>query len=368
MTEKNLLYTLALQKAVKIGDITAKKLIQHCGSPEAIFKEKVAVLQSINGIGSFISNSIQDDSLLKAAEKELNYLQKNNIKHWYFQEEDYPERLKNCIDGPILLFYSGNINLNKQKTISVVGTRNVTNSGKSLCEKIIEELSILNPVIISGFAYGTDITAHKAAIKNNLQTIGCLAHGLNQIYPKIHKKHIYDVENNGGFVTEFWSSSNPDRENFIKRNRIIAGLSEATLVIESAEKGGSLITADIANSYNREVFATPGRPDDKLSIGTNNLIKLHKAQLVTSAADIIYMLNWQTENNSIKPIQPQLFIELNETEKKIVTFLKEKDKVTLDTISISCQLPIYSISSTLLNLELKGIIRPHPGKQFEYIG
>jgi len=367
MNSSELLYTLALQKATKIGDITAKKLIQHCGSPEAIFKEKENVLQSINGIGSFISNSIKNSTLLTAAEKELNYLQKNNINHWYFQEEDYPERLKNCIDGPILLFHSGNINLKKQKIISIVGTRNITNYGKHLCEKLVENLSVLNPVIVSGFAYGTDITAHKAAIKNNLQTIGCLAHGLNQIYPKIHKKHMHLVEENGGFVTEFWSTSNPDRENFVKRNRVIAGLSEATIVIESAEKGGSLITADIANSYNREVFALPGRPEDKLSTGCNNLIKLQRAQLVTSAADIIYMLNWQTENTKKKVIQPQLFIQLNETEEKIITFLKGKDKVDLDTISVSCQLPIYSISSSLLNLELKGLIRPHPGKNFELI-
>jgi len=367
MNSSELLYTLALQKATKIGDITAKKLIQHCGSPEAIFKEKESVLQSINGIGSFISNSIKNSTLLTAAEKELNYLQKNNINHWYFQEEDYPERLKNCIDGPILLFHSGNINLKKQKIISIVGTRNITNYGKHLCEKLVENLSVLNPVIVSGFAYGTDITAHKAAIKNNLQTIGCLAHGLNQIYPKTHKKHMHLVEENGGFVTEFWSTSNPDRENFVKRNRVIAGLSEATIVIESAEKGGSLITADIANSYNREVFALPGRPEDKLSTGCNNLIKLQRAQLVTSAADIIYMLNWQTENTKKKVIQPQLFIQLNETEEKIITFLKGKDKVDLDTISVSCQLPIYSISSSLLNLELKGLIRPHPGKNFELI-
>lgn len=368
MNRNELLYTLALQKATKIGDITAKKLIQHCGSPEAVFKEKESILQSINGIGSFISNSIKNSTLLIAAEKELNYLAKNNIKHWYFQEEEYPNRLKNCIDGPILLFYSGNININNQKTISIVGTRNITNNGKHLCEKIIDDLSVLNPVIVSGFAYGTDITAHKAAIKNNLQTIGCLAHGMNQIYPKVHKKYMHQVEENGGFVTEFWSSSNPDRENFVKRNRVIAGLSEATLVIESAEKGGSLITADIANSYNREVFALPGRAEDKLSFGCNNLIKLQKAQLVTSAADIIYMLNWQIENTEKKAIQPQLFIQLNETEEKIVSFLKGKDNVDIDTIAVSCQLPIYSISSSLLNLELKGIIRPHPGKKFQLIG
>jgi DNA processing protein len=368
MTKKNLLYTLALQKAFKIGDITAKKLIEHCGSPEAIFKEKSRILETINGIGSFISKSLQDNTLLIKAENELKYIEKNNIKHWYFKDDHYPEKLKNCIDSPILLFHSGNIDLKKKKTISIVGTRNITNYGRKICEEIIEELSIFNPIIVSGLAYGTDITAHKAAIKNKIQNIACMAHGLNQIYPKVHKRYVQDIESNGGFITEFWSSSNPDRENFIKRNRIIAGLSEATLVIESAERGGSLVTADIANSYNKEVFAIPGKPDDPLSIGTNNLIKHQKAQLVTSAADIIYMLNWHTLGKKNKVIQPELFIELSDKERKIISFLKGNGKATLDAIAISNSLPIHTISSSLLNLELKGVVRPHPGKQFEYIG
>lgn len=366
MNDTNLLYILALQKAANIGDITAKKLIQHCGSAEHIFNEKDHLLQKINGIGSYICKSLKDKNLLIEAEKELIYLKDNSIKHWYYQDNDYPQRLKHCIDGPILLFHSGEINLEQQHIISVVGTRNITNHGKRLCEEIIDELSVLNPIIVSGFAYGTDITAHKAAIRNNLQTIGCLAHGLNQIYPKVHKKYMRDVEANGGFVTEFWSSSNPDRENFIKRNRVIAGLSEATLVIESSEKGGSLVTADIANSYNREVFALPGRSDDSFSVGTNNLIKLQRAQLVTSAADIAYMLNWDVKQSK-KPIQPQLFVDLNPLEEKVIAYLKGKDRAGLDEIAKNCGLPIYQISSTLLNLELKGLTRPHPGKQFELI-
>lgn len=366
MNDNDLLYTLALQKAANIGDITAKKLLQYCHTAELIFKEKDTLLQAINGIGSYICKSLKDKKLLIDAEKELCYIKDNAIKHWYYKEDDYPKNLKHCIDGPILLFYGGQLNLKQQHIISIVGTRNITNYGKRICEEIIEGLSLLNPVIVSGFAYGTDITAHKAAIKNNLQTIGCLAHGMNQVYPKVHKKYMRDVEANGGFVTEFWSSSNPERENFIKRNRIIAGISEATLVIESAEKGGSLITADIANSYNRDVFALPGRIDDKFSSGTNTLIKLQRAQLVTSAADIAYMLNWDVKQPK-KPIQPKLFVDLNPSEEKIVTYLKGKDKVDLDDIAIACQLPIHKISSTLLGLELKGVTRPHPGKQFELI-
>ena len=366
MNTTNLLYTLALQKAANIGDITAKKLLQHCGSAENIFKEKESLLQKINGIGSYSCKALKDKKLLIEAEKELNYINNNTIKHWYYQDDEYPKRLKHCVDGPILLFYSGNINLEQQHIISIVGTRNITNNGKRMCEEIVEELSLLNPIVVSGFAYGTDITAHKAAIKNNLQTVACLAHGLNQIYPKTHKQYMRDVEAHGGFITEFWSSSKPDRENFIKRNRIIAGLSEATLVIESAEKGGSLVTADIANSYNREVFALPGRADDKLSVGTNNLIKLQRAQLVSSAADIAFMLNWDVKQSK-KPIQPQLFVDLNPEEEKIITFLKNKELVGLDRIAKQCDLPIFQTSSTLLNLELKGLVRPHPGKQFEFI-
>ena len=232
---------------------------------------------------------------------------------------------------------------------------------------MVEQLAPYNPVIVSGFAYGTDITAHKAALKNNLQTIGCLAHGLNQIYPKVHKKYMADVENNGGFFTDFWSSDAFDKNNFLKRNRIIAGLSEATIVIESAERGGSLVTADIANSYNRDVFAVPGRTTDSQSIGCNNLIKYQKAQILTNPVDIPYVLNWQLET-SVKPsIQKQLFVELDGQEKIIYNYLKENNKQQLDTIALSCQMPIFKVASVLLNMELKGVIRPLPGKLFELI-
>jgi DNA processing protein len=231
---------------------------------------------------------------------------------------------------------------------------------------LVEDLSVLNPIIVSGFAYGVDITAQKAAVANNLQTIGCLAHGLNQIYPKVHKKYVASIEENGGFFTDFWSSDEFDRNNFLKRNRIIAGLSEATVVIESAEKGGSLVTADIANSYNREVFAVPGRPSDKLSKGCNNLIKYQNAHLLNSAADLVYMLNWQPEKET-KPVQKQLFIELEEEEKKVFGFLTKEGKAQLDSIALNCNFPTFKTAGILINMELKGVIRPLPGKLFELI-
>ncbi|MFY0712071.1 DNA-processing protein DprA [Seonamhaeicola sp. NFXS20] len=365
MTENDLLYILALQHVPKIGDITAKRLISFCGSAEAVLKEKKQNLIKIDGIGLSILEGIHSSNHLKAAENEIEFIKANNIRVTYFKDESYPERLKHCIDGPILLFQSGNINLKNHRIISIVGTRKITTNGIAFCEKLIEQLTPYNPVIVSGFAYGTDITAHKAAIKNNLQTVGCLAHGLNQIYPKSHKKYMVDVEQNGGFFSDFWSTDVFDRNNFLKRNRIIAGLSEATIVIESAEKGGSLVTADIANSYNRDVFAVPGRVTDTQSIGCNNLIKQQKALLLSNPLDVPYILNWQLEDKPKPTVQKQLFVELDATEKLIYNYLKENNKQQLDIIALNCSLPIFKVSSTLLNMELKGVVRPLPGKMFE---
>ncbi len=295
MTTDELIAVLRLQNIPNIGDVSAKKLITHCGSPAAIFNDKSHNLLKIDGIGTFTIKGLYDAEHFEAAEKELQYIQDHDIAYAYFTDNDYPRYLKHCIDSPLILFKKGNINLEDRKIISIVGTRNITSYGTAFCESLIEALAPLDPIIVSGFAYGVDICAQKTAIKHGLQTIGCLAHGLNQIYPKIHSKYVPDVEKNGGFVTEFWSTSNPDRENFLKRNRIIAGMSEATIVVESAEKGGSLVTADIANSYDREVFAVPGRAQDKFSTGCNNLIKQQKAHMITSAADLIYLLNWDLE-------------------------------------------------------------------------
>lgn len=367
MTETDLLYTLALQNISNIGDITTKKLIAHCGSAEAVFKEKKHNLLKIDGIGSMTINDLFESYHHKAAKEELNYIKNNQVTCLYFEDEDYPEKLKHCIDGPVLLFQSGNIQLKQQHIISIVGTRKITTQGIVFCEKLVEDLAVYNPVIVSGFAYGTDITAQKTALKHNLQTIGCLAHGLNQIYPKVHKKYVADIEKSGGFLTDFWSSDVFDKNNFLKRNRIIAGLSEATIVIESAERGGSLVTADIANSYNRDVFAVPGRTTDSQSIGCNNLIKYQKAHLLSNPLDVPYILNWNLEEAKKPNVQKQLFVELDAEEKVIYKFLKEQEKQQLDTIALHCNMPIFKIASILLNMELKGVVRPLPGKLFELI-
>ena len=367
MTEAQLLDVLALQNVANIGDITAKKLINHCGSIASIFSEKKAHLLKIDGIGQHMISDLFNAQHHTAAEMELKFIKDNNILCHYFTDEAYPEKLKHCVDGPILLFQSGNINLKQQRIISIVGTRKITTHGIANCEKLIETLAPFNPVIISGFAYGTDITAQKAAVKHNLQTVGCLAHGLNQVYPKVHKKYVADIEKHGGFFTDFWSNNPFDRNNFLKRNRIIAGLSEATIVIESAEKGGSLVTADIANSYNREVFAIPGRITDSQSVGCNNLIKHQRAHLLSGGADLIYMLGWELEGGQKPAIQKKLFVELETDEKVVYNFLKDNGKELLDMIALKCNMPTFRIASILLNMELKGVVRPLPGKQFEVI-
>lgn len=367
MEENNLLYTLALLNVDGIGDVLAKKLIAHCGSAKNVLNEKKQQLQKIPGIGKVLVDAIKKENHLQKAEKELDFIVKNNINCSYFLDKDYPEYLKHCYDGPVLLFQKGNIDLKNKKIISIVGTRQITAYGKSVIEKLIEDLKEYNPVIVSGLAYGADIYAHKMALKHGLQTIAVLAHGLDMIYPAAHKKYAEQLLQNGGLLSDYWSKTNPDRENFVKRNRIVAGISQATIVIESAEKGGSLITADIANSYNRDVFAVPGRITDTYSAGCNKLIKTNKASALTSAKDIVYLLNWEKEESVKKELQKKLFIELNETEQKVVDYLLKEGKQELDTIALHCSLPIYKIATILLNLELKGAVKPLPGKLFEAI-
>lgn len=366
MDNEELLAILRLQATQNIGDVTAKKLIKTIGTAKAIFQQKVSLIEKINGIGKYVTNHLFDEKYLRLAETELNYIIKNSIKYAYFLNEDYPLHLKQCIDAPILIFKDGNINLDNPRIISVVGTRNITAYGRNFCNELITNLAEYNPIIVSGFAYGVDITAHKSAIENNLQTIAVLAHGLDEIYPKTHKKYIHQVNENGGFLTEFWHNKKPLRENFLKRNRIVAGISKATIVIESAEKGGSLVTADIANSYNKDVFALAGRVEDTFSKGCNNLIKNNQAHLLTSANDIVKMLNWDLQKTKTStPKQTELFVNLTQEEQKIYDYLQQNGKQLLDIIALDCAIPIYQLSSILLQMELKGIIKPLPGKLFE---
>ncbi len=367
ISDKEKIYLLALHRLSYIGDATAKKLIEILGSAQAVFEEKSQNLEKINGLGTKRIQSIKKEVDLDSAEKELKFIENNNIDFLFFKDKNYPTNLKHCIDGPLVLFKKGNIDLQNKHIISIVGTRKITSHGVQFTEQLISDLSVFDPVIVSGFAYGTDITAQKCALNHNLQTIGCFAHGMNQVYPKVHNKYVDDILKHGGFYTDFCSDDKFDRNNFLKRNRIIAGLSEATIVIESAEKGGSLVTADMANGYNRDVFALPGRHSDKMSIGCNNLIKKQQAMLLTSAADIAYLLNWDIDQKPKAVHQTELFVDLNDEEKIVVENLKSLQKTEIDPLALSCKIPTSKLSTILLNLELKGLVRPLPGKQFELI-
>ena len=359
-------YTLALQRTPNIGVTSAKKLIQIIGSAEGVFKEHKRNLLKIEGIGLYKLKGLDENLQLKEADDEIDFISMNQISFLYYQDHEYPLYLKHCNDGPILLFYKGNIKLKNRYIISIVGTRNATTYGRSICEQLIEELAPLDPVIVSGLAYGIDIVAHKAAIKNGLQTIACLAHGLNTIYPRPHKRYVQSILENGGLMTEFWSSDIFDRNNFLKRNRIIAGMSQGTVIVESGMKGGSLVTADIANSYNRDVFSVPGRCNDPLSLGCNYLIKTQQAQMITQAADIIYQLNWDLgAPKEKKSKQIELFTDLNKEEEVVYNHLKNEGKDVLDSIALQCDISISKTVTILFNLELKGLITPLPGKKYE---
>jgi DNA processing protein len=355
-------HKIALGLIPRIGDINARKLVSHFGNVEAIFHEPYGNLIKIPGIGSGLARYISDRSYLETAEKEAEYISRNNIQTYFYLDDNYPFRLRQCEDSPVVFFFKGNCDLNAMKILSVVGTRNATLHGKELCEKIIGGLATGHPdlIIVSGLAYGIDIACHKAALSHNLNTVGVLAHGIKTIYPSLHNSIARNMISHGGLLTDFISDALPERNNFIKRNRIIAGLSDATLVVESGIKGGALITADIANSYNRDVLAIPGRPDDQWSAGCNSLIKSNKATLVECSDDLEFFLNWKSEKSS-EPVQRTLFSEMDETEKIIFEFIKKQGEPEIDTICRSLDMPVYKLSSILLQMEFKGILKCLPG-------
>ncbi|MCB2197210.1 MAG: DNA-processing protein DprA [Bacteroidetes bacterium] len=369
MNDKDLKYKIALSLIPKVGHITAKKLVAYVGSFEGVFKEKKCTLQKIPGIGAKLSDLIAKADVLTKAEEEIKFINKNNINVLFYLDKHYPERLKNCDDAPILLYTLGKVDLNVQKVISIVGTRKATVEGMSFCEKLVKDLKNRehNPIIVSGLAYGIDATAHNAALKNGLLTIAVLGHGLDIIYPASHKKMARDILTQGMLVTDFPSKSIRDKNNFVKRNRIIAGLSDATIVIESGEKGGALVTADIANSYNRDVFAVPGRVTDNYSLGCNNLIKTNKAAMLTSVEDLEYLMGWEVGENKTDAVQKNLFVNLTKEQKNIVGILEKEPELSIDNICIRCNMPTSKVSPILLDLEFMGVLKALPGKTYKLI-
>lgn len=361
----DLIYKIALSFVPNIGPVQAKLLLQHC-EPEEIFHAKKTFLEKIEGIGPVRAGAIKKFNGFKRAEEELQFIEKYKINPLFITDDSYPKRLLNCYDSPVLLYHKGDADLNAQKIIAVIGTRNHTDYARLVTEKMVEELSSYHVTIVSGLAVGVDALAHKAAIKNNLPTVGVLAHGLSHIYPAGHTKLAREMLiQKGGLLTEFNSQVKPDKHNFPTRNRIVAGMTDATIVIETAAKGGSMITAELANNYNKDVFAFPGKITDSKSVGCNFLIRNNKAILVSAVSDIATTMGWQGKAaRSATTRQKELFIELSPAEKLITDIIRDKDTVHIDELNARSGLSASTVAAAILNLELQNVVLSLPGKLY----
>jgi DNA processing protein len=361
-----LLYQLALTLVPQIGDVQAKILVQQLGTASAVFKAPVRLLEKLEGIGTIRAQAIKAFRNFDAAETELRFIEKQGITPLFLTDAAYPQRLLHCNDAPTLLFYKGTADLNTSRIVSIVGTRTNTDYGKAFTEKLVQELSTFPVLIVSGLAYGIDAFAHKAALKNGLKTVGVVGHGLDKIYPPAHTSLAQVMLQKGGLLTEFFSGTKPDKHNFPLRNRVVAGISDATVVVETLINGGSMITAKLADAYNRDVFAVPGRTIDAKSAGCNYLIQHNKAILLTEARELLKVMGW-TEEKKDKKQQRELFIELTPDEQKIIALLQEKESVHQDEINISSGLSSSAAAAAILNLELQHIVASLPGKMFKLL-
>ena len=361
----SLLHQIALTLIPGVGSVNSRLLLKHFGSAEDLFKAKKSQLLAIPGIGEKTAQSILQHDFFKRAEQELDFVEKYKIRTFFYTSEDYPKRLKNCFDAPVLLYYKGNADLNNSRIVSIVGTRNATQYGKELTNALVEELKKHDVLVVSGLAYGIDAMAHKACLKHDIATVGVVGHGLDRIYPAQHRSLAEKMVTQGGLLTEFPSQTNPDRENFPKRNRIVAGLADATVIVEASLTGGALITAELANSYNRDVFSFPGNVNEEFSAGCNFLIKTNRANLITSAKDLEYLLNWTSFEPREDKKQLSMMLNLSPDEKKIVDVLVAKGQTGIDDISIETQLPQSKLAITILGLEMQGILIALPGKAYK---
>ena len=359
------LYQIALSQLQGIGPNKAKTLVSFLGSPEAVFSESESAISKIEGIGTIAARALNKEYALELAKRELEYVDKENIKVLFYKSEEYPKKLKHCDDGPIVLFGKGKLDFNA-RNIAIVGTRKATAYGKKMVEEFIEDIVDYDAQIISGLAFGIDIHAHKEALKHKIPTVAVLGTGFENMHPASHRVIAKEMEDQGGIITEFLSDSIVDPSNFPKRNRIVAGICDATIVVESADKGGSMITARLAMDYNRDVFAYPGNADKFTSTGCNELIKSNKAMLITSAEDLIKTMAWENEN-AFGSVQTNLFIELNQEEESLVDVLRKKGELDIDTLGFETGLTSSQMALNLLNLELKGAIQSLPGKKYKAI-
>lgn len=359
------IYTLALSRIPGLGLMGACNLVRTLGNASAVFQHRKELKELLPEVSEKLIKALDCPEAFHRAEEELKYAEKNQIQCITLNDAAYPSRLRECEDAPLLLFYRGNAPLNALKVISIVGTRHATPYGENICQSFMRDLKDLCPesLIVSGLAYGIDIHAHRAALQHGFSTIGVLAHGLDRIYPAAHRKTAIDMMDHGGLLTEFMSGTNPDRQNFVKRNRIVAGMSDATIVVESAIKGGALITAELAESYHRDCFAFPGRTTDIYSAGCNELIRSNRASLLLSAEDFVNVMGWDQSVNKPKDvIQRELFPDLNDEEKKVIQVLQRNlDGIQINTLVVETNIPINRMSAILFELEMKGVIRALAG-------
>jgi len=367
-------YTLALSRLGFFHIAEMRLLLERAGAAKNLFEHKNDIRAILPECNLGIVNAFkQCDEALKRAEVELEFIEKHKIKCLTIGDNNYPQRLMNCDDAPLTLFYLGNADLNKLRIVSVVGTRKCTPYGRDVTEKFIHELKDLCPdvLIMSGLAYGIDIVAHRAALECGMDTVGVLAHGLDTLYPAAHRNTAKQMISQGGLLTEYFQQTKGDRMNFLRRNRIVAGMADATIVIESAYRGGSLSTARIANEYNREVFAVPGRINDEASEGCNKLIARNKAQIFTNAHDFVEAMGWdydkKMEEAMSKGIQPNLFPTLSPEGQKVVDVLKNSNDLQINILSVQSGISIPELSSLLFDLEMEGIVKALPGGVYHVV-
>jgi DNA processing protein len=367
MKTEKLIYQIGISLIPMVGPKIARSLISYCGGVKEVFEAGKKELLRIPGIGEKTAQSILRQDVLLRAEREIEFMEQHDIEARFYLDSSFPTRLKNLPDSPLLLFYKGNTDLNAQRVVAIVGTRKPSALGRRRCEELVEALKPYGVVIISGLAFGIDITAHRKCLEMGIPTLGALGHGLGSIYPLQHKQTAMQMVNNGGLLSEYISNTPPEREHFPMRNRVIAGMCDALIVIETARRGGSMISAYLANDYNRDVFAIPGRPTDSQSQGCNHLIKSHKASLIECAEDLAYAMNWESPGQAARVIQPRLFVELSEQEQSIADFLKPREEVGIDELTYALNMNSSQMAALLLNLEFKGVVRSLPGKRYLWL-
>lgn len=359
------IFELAISRLPGIGNVLGRQLISYCGSAEQVFKAKKGTLLKIPGIGDQIAEQIINQSVFKETEDEINRAGKENTEILFFTHPNYPKRLLPLTEAPLVLYKKGNVDLNNPKSIAIVGTRSASNYGLEITQQIIYQLQSYSPLIVSGLAYGIDIAAHKAAVETNIPTIAVMANGMDAIYPSVHKKFTPSIIQNGALLTEYPFGTKAEAFHFPARNRIVAGLADLTIVVEAKISGGALITAAIANQFDREVMAVPGRIGEKTSEGCNKLIKNLNAHIFTQSEDIVQLLNWDIEKNNNKFKNTVQIEGLTTEERLIYDLLNKTGEIHIDEVSFQTLIPINRIASTILELEFKGFVKALPGKKFK---